>query len=195
MSRTLIALVVFSIVIGLSFHYWRGMPFFLVPLFAISLNLAILTAIFPSLISQMEKSKNIWTTIAKWVFWIGSTGYMFLLAGYHVAWRSGILKFACMQEFTPAMNAQLEFLNDQFTYLTCRGLLILVVFNIVLLLFKVKFKDQSAEKLQAIKNFASMKRGLTAVLITALLILMIPVTLVMDYLAVFSLTALLYVVN
>jgi len=54
-------------------------------------------------------------TFRKWVVWLSVTGYLlFTVLGIY-AWRSGILKYACMQQTTPSMTAHLNFLFHPLT--------------------------------------------------------------------------------
>ena len=203
MYRIAAVIVFISVGIGLSFYYWRGMPFWSIPLMSMIFNLGVLYLIFPGLLKEadesrvksLEKGQKIKSSFVKWLFWLGSTGYMFLQAGYYKSWDWAVLKFACMQQFVPSMKAHMELLNESLTVFCIDIAMALVMLNMVLMIVNFKCKDRTGEKLKAFLGFLKKRKIVAALLIVGMFVLAKPAIFLMNLLAIGSILVLLLTFN
>lgn len=106
--------------------------------------------------------------VCRWSLWLSFTAWLFLAGLWGHAWRLGILKYCCMQTFTPSMHA---FMNFVYHPLSCALFNLMLVFSfasVAMMVFCIKHRHQTKEKLQRL--FESRKSKVLALIAAFVLI-------------------------
>lgn len=75
--------------------------------------------------------------------WLGLSAALFLWGIYIQMWRFGIIKYACMQEFTPEMNQHLYFVYHPLVAVESQIAIWLSGFVLAILILELRFGAQA----------------------------------------------------
>lgn len=78
--------------------------------------------------------------------WLALSASLFLWGSYIFLWRLGVIKYACMQEFTPAMNEHLMFVYHPLVGIASEMAIMLSGLVLSYMILELKFGSQSALK-------------------------------------------------
>lgn len=154
MIHKAIALIVFFVLAGLAFGYWKGQTTWFGPWLPVAGSACILVVLITKWTAQpfQKTNSNRKTALiggfVKWIAWFALTGYLLCSTVYYGAWRLGIIKYACMQPETASMSAHLNVVYHPMTGLAVEVAAVLVTLNLVLMLCNLRYGPRIGTKMR-----------------------------------------------
>jgi hypothetical protein len=87
-------------------------------------------------------------TLRKWITWLALTAYFLGINSGITLWRAGIFKYACMQEYTPSMEANMNLLHSPATAFFSHSLILLMWLNLALMFLDLRYGPQAQAKIE-----------------------------------------------
>lgn len=82
-----------------------------------------------------------------WILWLSLTGWLFCTSLWYEAWHLGLIKYACMQTYTPPMRAFMAFVYHPLSGILINLMILAGFLSVSLMVIVVKHRDKSTEKL------------------------------------------------